>query len=166
MDSVKKIANYVYHKYNEIAHEILDEMKLHKLLYFTQRETLAILGKPAFSDNFQGWKYGPVIVSIRNYYKSNEIQENNHDISEELAYIINNVIQEYGILASWKLSDLSYEEISWRNSRIGLKPDENGSKIILLDDIKKDAQKVRPYDHIWDMYYDEFEDLETENSDV
>ena len=21
-----------------------------------------------------------------------------------------------------------------------------------------DAQKVRPYDHVWDMYYDEFED--------
>ena len=27
-----------------------------------------------------------------------------------------------------------------------------------MEDIIKDAEKVRPYDHIWDMYYDEFED--------
>lgn len=26
--------------------------------------------------------------------------------------------------------------------------------------IREDAQKVRPYDSLWDMYYDEFEDLE------
>ena len=26
------------------------------------------------------------------------------------------------------------------------------------DNAIKDAEKVRPYDHIWDMYYDEFED--------
>ena len=31
---------------------------------------------------------------------------------------------------------------------------------MILADIKKDAEKVRPYDHVWDMYYDEFEDIE------
>ena len=29
-----------------------------------------------------------------------------------------------------------------------------------IEDIRKDAQKVRPYDSIWDMYYDEFDDME------
>jgi len=28
-----------------------------------------------------------------------------------------------------------------------------------LEDIKEDAKKVRPYDYVWDMYYDEFEDV-------
>ena len=28
-----------------------------------------------------------------------------------------------------------------------------------LEDIKEDAKKVRPYDHVWDMYYEEFEDV-------
>ena len=31
-----------------------------------------------------------------------------------------------------------------------------------LDDIREDAKKVRPYDHIFDMYYDEFDDAEDE----
>ena len=42
-----------------------------------------------------------------------------------------------------------------------MKDGENGSNIIQLADIQKDSEKVRPYDHVWDMYYDEFEDLDT-----
>ena len=29
-----------------------------------------------------------------------------------------------------------------------------------IDDIRKDAEKVRPYDAMYDMYYDEFDDAE------
>ena len=27
-----------------------------------------------------------------------------------------------------------------------------------MENIREDAKKVRPYDYMWDMYYDEFED--------
>ena len=79
-------------------------------------------------------------------------------ISDEAKYIINNVIQEYGSLESWKLSEMSHREISWQNARKGLSDGENGNVPLELDDIRIDAQKVRPYDYVWDMYYDEFED--------
>ena len=39
---------------------------------------------------------------------------------------------------------------------------ENGYVDLNLDDIREDAKKVRPYDHVWDMYYDEFEDASEE----
>ena len=29
-----------------------------------------------------------------------------------------------------------------------------------IGDIRKDAEKARPYDSVWDMYYDEFDDAE------
>ena len=45
-------------------------------------------------------------------------------------------------------------------SREGLQPNESGHRVLGLEDIKKDAEKVRPYDHVWDMYYDEFDDLQ------
>ena len=45
------------------------------------------------------------------------------DIKSDSKYIINNVILEYGALASWKLSELSHKEVSWLNSRRGLKED-------------------------------------------
>ena len=41
-----------------------------------------------------------------------------------------------------------------------LAPGENGNKPLSIDDIRKDAEKVRPYDSMYDMYYDEFEDAE------
>ena len=63
-------------------------------------------------------------------------------------------------IASWKLSEISHKEKSWLNSRKGLEPDQNGNEPLKLADIKEDSRKVRPYDHMWDMYYDEFEDAE------
>ena len=82
------------------------------------------------------------------------------EIKSESKYIINNIIHEYGALASWKLSALTHREISWLNSRKGLKKEENGRVKIKNEDIQEDAKKVRPYDYAWDMYYDEFEDYE------
>ena len=46
------------------------------------------------------------------------------------------------------------------NARRGLGEKENGNRPLLLDDIREDAKKVRPYDHVWDMYYDEFDDFQ------
>lgn len=166
MDRIIDVANYIIEKYGELTkgtEEILDEMKLHKLLYFTQRESLAITNEPAFEGDFEGWKYGPVSKEVRSYYYNGEIKCETKEISDETMYIVNNVILEYGSLSSWKLSELSHREKSWRNSRIGLAPDENGNRLLKLEDIREDAKKVRPYDHIWDMYYDEFDDYEEVN---
>lgn len=38
--------------------------------------------------------------------------------------------------------------------------EETVNKVLSLADIRKDAKKVRSYDHLWDMYFDEFEDVE------
>jgi len=158
MERIIDVAQYIFDEYKKIANKSIDEMKLHKLLYFAQRESLALLDDPIFSECFEGWKYGPVSRVVRLAYSPDGMVEETHDISDDAKYIIDNVIQEYGALASWKLSELSHNEISWKNARKGLRPDQNGDVELLLDDIREDAKKVRPYDHIWDMYYDEFED--------
>ena len=138
MDKIINVAQYVFEEYKRVTGEVIDEMKLHKLLYFAQRESLAITNEPLFEGEFEGWKYGPVCKEIRNSITPDGIIDAFEDISDECKYIINNVIQEYGALASWKLSELSHK--------------------VKLEDIREDAKKVRPYDYVWDMYYDEFED--------
>lgn len=136
-------------------------MKLHKLLYFAQRESLAISNEPMFEETFEGWKYGPVSTEIRRYYTPDGMNyADKRKLSTGSAYIAKNVILQYGVLASWKLSQLSHNEISWQNSRKGLMEGENGNRLLLIDDIRKDAEKVRPYDAVYDMYYDEFDDVE------
>ena len=49
---------------------------------------------------------------------------------------------------------------SWKQARIGIRENENGSRTIKIEDIREDAKKVRPYDSTYDMYYDEFEDAD------
>lgn len=157
MDKIIDVAGYIVKKYKELTGEQLDEMKLHKLLYFTQRESFAVIGRAAFDGEFEGWKYGPVCRKVRENFCEGEIIVPTNEISDEIQYIANNVILEYGSLASWKLSELSHKDLSWKNARRGLAPDENGNVPLSIKDIKADAAKVRPYDHVWDMYYDEFE---------
>ena len=158
MEKIINVAQYIFNEYKRVTEEIIDEMKLQKLLYFSQRETFAILNQPLFNEVFEGWKYGPVSREVRTVFTEDGINAQTEDIKSESKYIINNIIQEYGALASWKLSALTHKETSWLNSRKGLKKEENGNVKIKIEDIREDAKKVRPYDYLWDMYYDEFED--------
>lgn len=162
MERIIDVAQCIFSEYKEISRgSKLDEMKLHKLLYFTQRECIAITGKPMFSEEFEGWKYGPVSPEVRQHYTDEGMYANGiKAISPENAYIVKCTVLQYGRFASWKLSELSHNEISWKNSRKGISENENGNRKLKLSDIMEDAKKVRPYDPIWDMYLDEFEDAE------
>ena len=161
MERIVDVAQYIFTEYKKISGEIIDEMKLHKLLYFTQRESLAITGQLLFAEEFEGWKFGPVCREVRNCYTKDGMLSNDiKDISLESAYIAKNVILQYGAYEPWKLSELSHKETSWKNVRKGIPNGQNGNRKISLDDIRKDAEKARPYDSTWDMYYDEFEDTE------
>ena len=160
MERVCDVAQYIYTKYKNLSGQEIDEMKLHKLLYFSQRESIAVIGEPMFDAEFEAWKYGPVCTTVRSAFSARGINADCSDISFDNAYMINNVINEYGKFESWELSNISHKEISWKNSRKGYENDEICKNTLKLSDIREDAKKIRPYDHVWDMYYDEFEDVE------
>ena len=161
MEKITDVAQFFFEEYRKMTGEVIDEMKLHKLLYFAQRESIAITGQPMFADVFEGWKYGPVNRTVRSCYTADGLCCKDYkEISPENAYISKSVLMQYGEYASWKLSKLSHGEISWQNARKGSPEGENGCQELNIDDIRKDAEKLRPYDPIWDMYYDEFEDYD------
>lgn len=161
MEKIMNVAQYIVDEYKSISGTDIDEMKLHKLLYLSQRESFAIIGQPMFKETFQGWKHGPVNCDVRKCYRQGDFKNAKKDrISTASAYIVRNIIIQYGGYESWKLSELSHNEVSWRNARKGIPDGVNGSVIMKTEDIKKDAEKVRPYDSLYDMYYDEFDDLE------
>ena len=43
MEKILNVAEYIFKEYYRVTGELIDEMKLQKLLYFSQRESLAIL---------------------------------------------------------------------------------------------------------------------------
>jgi len=119
-------------------------MKLHKLLYFTQRECIVQTGQPLFPEEFLAWKYGPVIIEIRDVYKNDTLNEvPAHDTIALYADVLDVVFKKYARKDSWSLARLSHGELSWENGRKGLSPTENGLQKMNLADIRKDAERIK-----------------------
>lgn len=53
MMGILQVASYIYKRYMDDFGARIDEMKLHKLLYFTQRECLIQKGEPMFEAHFE-----------------------------------------------------------------------------------------------------------------
>lgn len=139
-----KAASYIFNRYNAEFNTKIDEMKLHKLLYFTQRECMVMLGEPMFSDEFAAWKYGPVLVGIRECYRWNNFTAT-LTIEEQVKYlpIFDSVFANYAGKSSWSLSMLSHGEMSWQRARAGIPQGANCSVSMKIDDIKMDAERIR-----------------------
>lgn len=164
MTKITEIAKYLIKSYevNNNAEFEKSELKLQKLMYFAQREAIAITGEPLFEEQFEGWQYGPVLTDLRHYFEEDQ-SKITINLDETTKYIIDNTVTRYGKYEPWYIANLSHKETSWKNSRKGLSENEKGNNLIKLEDIKKDAENVRLYDHLYDMYIDEFEDADEEN---
>lgn len=145
MEKVLNVAFYIFNQYLKKMHDEIDQMKLHKLLYFSQRESLVQTEQPLFEEEFQGWKYGPVCVSVRNAYVQGQFknEENFKDVEQNCKDIVNKVLEQYGSKNSWSLSDITHFEYSWIQSRIGIKDGVNGDNPMRLEDIRVDAERIR-----------------------
>lgn len=144
MVNVIDAASYIFNRYRNENGCVIDEMKLHKLMYFAQRESLIQTGEPLFEATFYGWKYGPILKEIRVAYKNGSlVPVTAQAILSELERVVNPVFEAYAEKDSWSLSRLTHGEISWKNSRRGISEEENSDNPISLDDIKIDAERVR-----------------------
>lgn len=164
MKDIYMYASYLVSSYERVTGNAFknEPLYLQKLLYFAQRESYALRGVPLFDDDFEGWVNGPVIPSLWRLYKKDKsvVRRDFSELTDSEKYVIDNTIYQYGIYDPWYLRELSHNENSWKISREGLNDYENGSRIIKKSDISKDALKVRQYDHLYDMYIDEFEDAD------
>lgn len=153
MESVLKVASYIAQRYQREFGERISEMKLHKLLYFTQRESLIKLGQPMFREDFLAWRYGPVIPSIRSLYAQNQLNNMpDQDWIDANKSVLDFVFSYYAPKEAWSLSSLSHGELSWQRARQGLSTEANGDVALSLNDIRKDAQRIKWRRYILDLY--------------
>lgn len=144
MEDLMNIASYICNRYMDEYGVDIDEMKLHKLMYFSQRESLIQDKKPLFNAVFYGWKYGPILKEIRIAYHNKAFYKKvSVEVCDRIAHIMNKVFEEYAGKDSWSLSRLTHGEYAWKNSRIGIPEGENGDNPMNLDDIRKDADRIR-----------------------
>ena len=134
MEDVLNIAAHIAQRYYSEYNQQIDEMKLHSLIYFAQRESLIQTGEPLFNAAFYGCKYGPILKEITGICIATP-----KDFTRDCSSILNKVFDSYAKKDSWSLSRLTQGETSWNNSRLP----ENTNHLMSLEDICKDAERMK-----------------------
>ena len=121
----------------------MTEMKMHKLMYFSQREALMNTNEPLFGNDFEAWRYGPVLPEVRDEYHSTtpKFSGNYGKLSDVEKSLVAAVYTMYASRSAWTLSSLSHEEYSWKQARAGLSPDAPSQKKLSLSAMRVDAKR-------------------------
>jgi uncharacterized phage-associated protein len=70
MKSAIDVANFLlFLKRHDPRGLELSNLKLQKLLYYSQGYNLALTSKPIFEEPIEAWKYGPVVKGIYHQFK-------------------------------------------------------------------------------------------------
>ncbi len=142
MENSLAVAKALFCMYEKKYHCSIDELKMHKLMYFIQRESLIVNDDILFDESFVGWKYGPVLLSVRNEYLTGMMFRDIFEtVAESTIRLINDVLNRFGRISAWSLSVMSHDEISWKLSRDGLKSSDNGNTELLVSAMRIDAAR-------------------------
>lgn len=115
------IARYIITISYEMANPITN-LRLQKLLYFVQLESLRRNGVPMFEDAIEAWQFGPVVPAV--YYEycnyaGMPILETYGDsfLCDDGINLINEVISEFEGYSVWELVNITHRVNSpWSDS--------------------------------------------------
>jgi uncharacterized phage-associated protein len=107
--------------------DVLTNLKLQKLVYYTQGFYLALKNKPLFDEAIVHWEHGPVVEDLYHTLKKYsskavpvdaDFDPSSKFTPDQLALItdINNV---YGQFSAWKLRDMTHMESPWLSTESG-----------------------------------------------
>ena len=144
MENVVKIASYICQRYLQQFGKRIDGIKLQKLLYFTQRESIIQTGEPMFKEQFEARKYGPVLSPILHLYKDNALHESLSDATiEHYKKVFDTVFTTYAPKDELSLNSITPGEYAWQQARQKQSVTGRQTELIATDDIKKDANRVK-----------------------
>jgi uncharacterized phage-associated protein len=115
----------------------LSNLKLQKLLYYSQGYYLSMYGEPMFEDSIEAWKYGPVVPGVYRSFKSFghlDIKTPNAEHYDYTALenrkqsVIAYVWKTLGEMTAGSLVDKTHSELPWLRTWLN-----DGDKIISND---------------------------------
>ena len=134
---------YIVKAYDDGKDSEITNMKIQKLLYYSQSIYLALFDCPLFIEEIQAWKYGPVCPPAYQFYREYEDKqlpnqnEDLIDIPKDIQDLIDEIWQYFGRYHAYILSGMSHLEFPWRNARRGLNDYESSQELITKDDMQK-----------------------------
>ena len=116
-------------------------LKLQKLLYYSQGWYLALYGVPLFEEGIEAWVHGPVVPAVYGYYKPCTWKAIPPPsavpaLQERPEALVKEVIEVYGGMSAYDLERLTHQEDPWLKARRGIPIDEASHAVISHDDMK------------------------------
>lgn len=131
MASVNDVAAYILAKQSPMT-----AMKLQKLCYYAQAWHVTWSDDALFEAPIEAWANGPVVPELYRQHRgqfhiSTWESGDSKNLTEDEAESIDVVLDTYGAMTAYQLSELTHSEDPWINAREGLSPDERSNREIL-----------------------------------
>jgi uncharacterized phage-associated protein len=128
------IAKHIIATFNNSGQPITN-LKLQKLLYYSQAWYLALHGRTLFNDRIEAWIHGPVVPTVFREYREFKWAPLPSDptfpsLSAEICGHIAEVLATYGKFDATKLEHLTHSEGPWIEARNGIPGDMSSTNEI------------------------------------
>ncbi|MGL5942432.1 MAG: Panacea domain-containing protein [Waterburya sp.] len=139
------IASYFIIKaYEDGIEAEMTNMKVQKLLYYSQSLHLALYDEPLFDEEIQAWRYEPVCPRAYRFYSDFEAkqlpipnQEELSQIPDDQKDVLAEVWEYFRGYHAYRLSDMTHFEFPWIKARRGLSSEAGSTEPILIQDLKE-----------------------------
>jgi uncharacterized phage-associated protein len=129
MLSAFDVAYYILAQADDEAGDLISNLKLQKLLYYSQGFFLAVYDEPLFKEPIEAWTHGPVVPSVYREFKKygscaiEPPKDMDFGIFDDrTAALLDEVYAVYGQFSAWKLRNMTHEEPPWKNYRNSVIP--------------------------------------------
>ena len=142
-DCLNAARYFIVRAYEDGIEAEMTNMKVQKLLYYSQSLHLALYDEPFFDEEIQAWRYSPVCPPAYRFYgefESKQLpipsQEFLLQIPHEKKQLLEEIWGYFGSYHAHRLSDMTHMEFPWKKARKGLPSEASSTETILLKDLK------------------------------
>jgi uncharacterized phage-associated protein len=130
MRTVHDVAAYVLELRGSMS-----AMKLQKLVYYSQAWSLALTGRPLFSEEIQAWAHGPVVYELFDRHRGQFVVTgwpagDPRRLQPEARSLVEAVAGYYGTLPAETLSAMTHAEAPWKLARAGVPEGSRSGAVI------------------------------------
>lgn len=119
--NANKIADYLLCE-SRYRGEVLTHLKLQKLMYYAQAWSITARDQELFSEDFQAWVHGPVLLSqyarFRDFgWKPIDLDVKRPDLDEDVRDHLDEIVNVFGAESAVALERMTHQETPWITAR-------------------------------------------------
>lgn len=124
MDNINEVSKWLINNGTGMTYPSKNgNLKLQKLLYYSNALSLSVYDEPLFSNNVEAWVEGPVIKDAYVAYRYEELwAERAHNISVKAKDILNIVLDLFDDFNALELKKMTHNEEPWEQYKDEVAP--------------------------------------------